>query len=45
MPLPWQAQFPDLANYAGAAWYARSFTLPKDVQFAKAILDFTAVDH
>ena len=45
VPLPWQAQFPDLANYAGAAWYARSFTLPEDAQFAKAILDFTAVDH
>ncbi len=45
VPLPWQAQFPDLADYAGTAWYARSFTIPKDAKFVKALLDFTAVDH
>lgn len=45
VPMPWQAQFPDLAGYAGAAWYTRTFILPKDATYAKALLDFTAVDH
>ncbi len=45
VPLPWQAQFLDLADYSGAAWYARTFILPKDAKFTVALLDFTAIDH
>ncbi|HMF34960.1 MAG TPA: glycoside hydrolase family 2 TIM barrel-domain containing protein, partial [Candidatus Lokiarchaeia archaeon] len=45
VPLPWQAQFPDLVNYTGTAWYARSFPVPQDAFITHAFLDFTAVDH
>ncbi|MEM0172682.1 MAG: hypothetical protein QXJ23_10435 [Thermofilum sp.] len=27
--LPWEAQFPDLINYDGVAWYWRSFRIPE----------------
>src|SRR4051812_33218316 len=49
VPGPWQAQFDDLRNYTGAAWYRRTFelstlnlsTLPEAVM----ILHFGAVDY
>ncbi len=30
VPGPWQAQFDDLRNYSGVAWYRRSFELATD---------------
>jgi hypothetical protein len=54
VPGPWQAQFDDLRDYSGIAWYRRQFTLPPDAGDAAAdaadadaveILHFGAVDY
>jgi hypothetical protein len=49
VPLPWQAQFDDLRNTSGVAWYRRQFVI--DQAFVRsaagsvAILHFGAVDY
>lgn len=30
--LPWEAQFPDLVDYDGTAWYWRSFRVPEGLR-------------
>jgi hypothetical protein len=49
VPGPWQAQFDDLRDYSGMAWYRREFTLPAatgtDAVDAVEILHFGAVDY
>lgn len=44
VPLPWQAQFGDLRQYSGAAWYQREFDLAETPSGA-VILHFGAVDY
>jgi hypothetical protein len=50
VPGPWQAQFDDLRNYSGVAWYRHTFEFPKGF-FQQAIpeptymLHFGAVDY
>jgi hypothetical protein len=44
VPCSWQAQFDDLRQYRGAAWYRRSFDLPAPPAGA-TILHFGAVDY
>ncbi|MBO3831859.1 MAG: hypothetical protein FGF51_00525 [Candidatus Brockarchaeota archaeon] len=43
--LPWEAQFPDLINYDGAAWYWRSFRIPRMLAGKRIILRFDAADY
>ncbi len=45
VPLPWQAQFDDLRQYSGTAWYRRRFTVDADLSGKAAILHFGAVDY
>src|SRR5262245_20381048 len=44
VPLPWQAQFDDLRQYRGVAWYRRQFHLD-EAPSGSAILHFGAVDY
>ncbi|NDQ55787.1 MAG: hypothetical protein GZ088_01790 [Acidipila sp.] len=43
--LSWNAQFPDLRDYAGVAWYKVSFVAPQFSQARRALLHFGAVDY
>ncbi|MEM2687669.1 MAG: hypothetical protein QW796_04905, partial [Thermoproteota archaeon] len=43
--LPWEAQFSDLTNYDGVAWYWRSFRIPRMLKGKRIILRFDAVDY
>lgn len=49
VPMPWQAQFEDLRETSGVAWYCRHFNVDADsLQFPSeraAILHFGAVDY
>lgn len=45
VPTPWQAQFDDLRNYSGVAWYQRVVTLPPDWPERPIYLRFGAVDY
>lgn len=50
VPGPWQAQFEDLRNYSGVAWYRREFELPLTDSIhtnsdKTYILHFGAVDY
>ncbi len=45
VPSSWQTQFADLRNYAGVAWYWRSFTSPSRRGNAVVMLHFGAVDY
>jgi len=48
VPGPWQAQFEDLRNYSGIAWYRRSFELPAETPNDAPcvyVLHFGAVDY
>ncbi|HUR95414.1 MAG TPA: glycoside hydrolase family 2 TIM barrel-domain containing protein [Gemmatimonadales bacterium] len=49
VPGPWQAQFDDLRDYSGMAWYRRQFVLPSGpdgpVPETVEILHFGAVDY
>ncbi|HKH83965.1 MAG TPA: hypothetical protein VKA25_09800, partial [Gemmatimonadales bacterium] len=40
VPGPWQAQFDDLRDYSGLAWYRKEFELPKATSTASAFLHF-----
>jgi len=44
VPAPWQAQFDDLRQHSGAAWYRRTFNLV-DMPAGVAALRFGAVDY
>lgn len=44
VPGPWQAQFEDLRNYSGVAWYRHSFEFPKGF-FEQAVLEPTYILH
>ncbi|MHA1732320.1 MAG: glycoside hydrolase family 2 protein [Promethearchaeota archaeon] len=44
VPSSWQAEFPDLADYAGVAWYSTDFVVESGITFSSVVLDFTAVD-
>jgi beta-glucuronidase len=43
--LSWNAQFPDLRNYMGAAWYRIRLDLPVFRETQHVILKFGAVDY
>lgn len=45
VPLPWQAQFPELAQSAGEATYRRTFTLPADWRGKAVAIHFGAVSY
>lgn len=48
VPGPWQAQFDDLRDYSGVAWYRRHFDLTdgrSNGQPASFVLHFGAVDY
>jgi hypothetical protein len=45
VPLSWQAQFPDLRDYQGVAWYRKAFTLPRLKRTEQASICFGAVDY
>lgn len=45
VPLSWQAQFPDLRDYQGAAWYRTSFILPGWSDSETVLSTFQAVDY
>ncbi|OGU74250.1 MAG: hypothetical protein A2V93_08120 [Ignavibacteria bacterium RBG_16_34_14] len=45
VPLSWQAQFDDLRNYQGVAWYKKSFTLSKIDRGKIVLIKFNAVDY
>jgi hypothetical protein len=49
VPLPWQAQFDDLRNTSGVAWYRRQFVVEqassRSAAESSAILHFGAVDY
>lgn len=49
IPVPscWQAAFPDLLRYSGAAWYRRTFEIPEgfDPDRQRAWIQFNAVDY
>lgn len=48
VPGPWQAQFDDLRDYTGVAWYRRTFTVGMDDSGGEPhlwILHFGAVDY
>ncbi len=49
VPMPWQAQFPDLRDYTGVAWYRRTFRwdqpdVPADLDVIH-LMYFGAVDY
>lgn len=44
VPGPWQAQFSDLRDYTGTAWYRRTFRPPATAADV-AVLHFQAVDY
>ncbi|MEM2930605.1 MAG: glycoside hydrolase family 2 TIM barrel-domain containing protein [Thermoproteota archaeon] len=43
--LPWEAQFPDLVDYDGVAWYCSSFSIPGTLMGKRIILRFDAADY
>ncbi len=43
--LSWNAQFDDLRDYAGVAWYKARFVAPQFSQPRRALLHFGAVDY
>jgi hypothetical protein len=45
VPAPWQAQFPDLRQRNGRAWYRHMFDLPADWPDGASFLRFGAVTH
>lgn len=45
VPMPWQAQFPDLREATGVGWYRKSFHVPADWLGRAAVLHFGAVDY
>ncbi len=45
VPAPWQAQFADLRNYTGVAWYRRTFRIPELHADQRAFVHFGAVDY
>lgn len=45
VPSSWQSQFADLRDYAGIAWYWRSFTLESPPTDHVVLLRFGAVDY
>jgi len=45
VPMPWQAQFDDLRQYSGVAWYRRRFDFDDGLAGKVAILHFGAVDY
>jgi len=45
VPLSWQAQFEDLRDYLGIAWYSKTFTLPRIETHETVLLRFNAVDY
>jgi hypothetical protein len=45
VPMPWQAQFDDLRQFSGTAWYRRRFDFDGDLSGKAAILHFGAVDY
>lgn len=45
VPAPWQAQFDDLRDYSGVAWYRRAFDLPSDWPDHPTYLYFGAADY
>lgn len=45
VPMPWQAQFDDLRQFSGTAWYRRRFAWAGDTAGKVAILHFGAVDY
>lgn len=45
VPSPWQAQFDDLRETAGTAWYRRVFVIPAAWQGQAAFLHFGAVNY
>ncbi|MFN8455334.1 MAG: glycoside hydrolase family 2 TIM barrel-domain containing protein [Anaerolineae bacterium] len=45
VPMPWQAEFEDLREEAGTAWYRRIFDIPPDWPQRSTVLHFGAVDY
>jgi hypothetical protein len=45
VPGSWQTQFADLRDYAGVAWYWRSFSAPALTPGRTALIHFGAVDY
>jgi hypothetical protein len=45
VPMPWQAQFPDLHKATGVGWYRRSFEVPASWAGRAAVLHFGAADY
>lgn len=45
VPGPWQAQFDDLRETAGTAWYRRTFTVPAAGEGRSTFLHFGAVSY
>ena len=49
VPMPWQAQFDDLRNTSGVAWYRRQFVVDqaafRSAAESSAVLHFGAVDY
>lgn len=45
VPMPWQAQFPDLHESTGIAWYRRSLEIPPEWTGRSMVLHFDAVDY
>ncbi|HEY6292115.1 MAG TPA: sugar-binding domain-containing protein [Terriglobia bacterium] len=45
VPSSWQLQFADLRDYAGVAWYWRTFTVPALAAGRVALIRFGAVDY
>ncbi|MFQ6133380.1 MAG: glycoside hydrolase family 2 protein [Armatimonadota bacterium] len=45
VPSVWEAQFPDLVGYDGAAWYRRKVKLREEWRAGRVFLRFQAVDY
>ena len=45
VPSVWEAQFPDLVDYDGVAWYRRSVKLGEEWRGSRVVLRFGAVDY
>jgi hypothetical protein len=45
VPLSWQAQFEDLRDYQGVAWYRKSIIIPEIKNDKTLVLHFGAVDY
>jgi hypothetical protein len=43
--LSWNAQFEDLRDYVGVAWYRTTFTVPKSRDVQRVLLRFGAADY